>query len=82
LRTATNLAAGPRVLPASHLGRSPPSLSRSPLPCSSWDSTCGREDQQHWIKISSGQELIEGFVIGASTCPGVFRDVLATLGVM
>jgi hypothetical protein len=42
----------------------------------------GREDQRHRSKIRSGQELVEGFVIAAPACPGVFRDVLATLGIM
>src|SRR3974390_1709684 len=45
-------------------------------------SPAGREDQRHWSKTRSGQELVEGLVTAEPVCPGVFRDVLATFGVM
>ena len=45
-------------------------------------SPAGREDQRHWSKIRSGQELVEGLVTAEPVCPGVFRDVLATFGVV
>ena len=33
-------------------------------------------------KIRPGQKLVEGSVIAEPTCPGVFRDVSATFGVL
>jgi hypothetical protein len=83
LRTATNLAADPRALPASRLGAfSGIAFAIAITVLVLGLHLPGARTSGIGGKIRPGQELVEGCVIAESACPGVFRDVLASFGVM